>query len=116
MALMHPLDGTGSQQLAESVPLRVVGLQSVLPIAELEKRPSRPPDHAAENSALIALAEQLAASPGGILQTLVETALRLCNAHSAGISLLEPDGKRFHWPAIAGQWAEHRRCRKIKPP
>ncbi len=75
--------------------------------AELSKRPSRPPNYAVENRALIALAEQLAASSPGILQTLAETALKLCSAHSAGISLLEPDGKRFYWPAIAGQWAEH---------
>src|SRR5258705_8011646 len=70
-------------------------LRSVLSIAELNGRPSRPPDHAAENHALIALAQQLAVSPVGMLQTLAETALKLCGAHSAGISLLEPDGKRF---------------------
>jgi PAS domain S-box-containing protein len=82
-------------------------LRSVLSIDELNKRPSRPPDYRAENGALIALARQLAISPDGILQTLTETALDLCRAHSAGISLLQPDGQRFHWPAIAGQWAEH---------
>jgi PAS domain S-box-containing protein len=82
-------------------------LQSVLSTAELSKRPSRAPDYAAESRALIALAEQLTTSPAGILQKLVETALTLCGAQSAGISLLEADGKRFHWPAIAGQWAEH---------
>ena len=70
-------------------------LQSVLSTVELDRRPSRPPDHAAENRALIALAQQLAVSPMGILQTLAETALTLCGAHSAGISLLEPDGRRF---------------------
>ena len=73
----------------------------------MSKRPSRAPDYAAESRALIALAEQLAASPAGILQKLAETALTLCGAQSAGISLLEADGKRFYWPAIAGQWAEH---------
>ncbi len=46
-------------------------------------------------------------SSDGILQKLAETALTLCRAQSAGISLLEPDGKRFYWPAIAGRWAEH---------
>jgi PAS domain S-box-containing protein len=53
------------------------------------------------------LAEHLAASPVGILQKLAETALTLCGAQSAGISLLEADGRRFYWPAIAGRWAEH---------
>jgi PAS domain S-box-containing protein len=55
----------------------------------------------------MALAEQLAASPDGILQKLTDTALTLCRAHSAGVSLLEPDGKRFYWPAISGQWVGH---------
>jgi PAS domain S-box-containing protein len=84
-------------------------LKSVLSTAELSRRPSRPPDHAAENRALIALAQAMAVSPDGILQTLAETALALCRAHSAGLSLLEEgDQKRnFHWRAVAGQWAPH---------
>jgi PAS domain S-box-containing protein len=55
------------------------------------------------------LAQELATSPDGILQKLADTALALCRAHSAGLSLLEEaDQKRnFHWRAIAGQWAPH---------
>ena len=87
--------------------LTTATLRSVLSTAELSKRPSRAPDYAAESRALIALAEHLATSPVGILQKLAETALTLCRAQTAGISLLEADGKRFYWPAIAGQWAEH---------
>ena len=82
----------------------------MLSTAELAGRPSRPPDHEAENRALISLAQSMATSPEGILQTLADTALNLCGAHSAGLSLLE-DGdqrKRFHWRAIAGQWSPHR--------
>ena len=84
-------------------------LKSVLSTAELNRRPSRPPDHAAENRALIALAQEMAASPEGILQKLADTALALCRAHSAGLSLLEEGDQktRFHWRAIAGQWAPH---------
>jgi PAS domain S-box-containing protein len=73
----------------------------------LVRRPSRAPDFEAESRALIDLAREIATSPDRILQKLTETALRLCGAHSAGISILEPDGKRFYWPAIAGRWAEH---------
>jgi len=76
---------------------------------ELRRRPSRCPDYAAENRALIALAQALATSPEDIVQRLAETALSLCQAHSAGLSLLE-DGDRksnFHWRAIAGQWTPH---------
>jgi len=76
---------------------------------ELRRRPSRRPDYAAENQALIALAQALATSPEDIVQRLADTALSLCRAHSAGLSLLE-DGDRksnFHWRAIAGQWTPH---------
>ena len=93
--------------VGEQAANNAAALQSVFLTSELNRRPSRPPDHAAENRALIGLAEQLAKSPAGILQQLVETALELCGAHTAGVSLLEADGKRFYWPAIAGQWAEH---------
>lgn len=76
---------------------------------ELLRRLSRPSDHAAENEALIALAQALATSPEHILQKLADTALNLCRAHSAGLSLLEDSDQRtnFHWRAIAGQWAPH---------
>jgi hypothetical protein len=84
-------------------------LRSMLSAAELTRRPSRPPDYAGENRALIALAQVLATSPGSVLQKLADTALDLCRAHSAGLSLLEEadQKKRFHWRAIAGQWAPH---------
>jgi GAF domain len=84
-------------------------LKSVLSTAELSRRPSRPPDYVAENRALLALAREMAASPDRILQKLADTALALCRAHSAGLSLLEEgDQKRnFHWRAISGQWASH---------
>jgi PAS domain S-box-containing protein len=82
-------------------------LQSVRSADELARRPSRAPDFEAESRALIALAREMATSPEKILQKLTEAALTLCGAHSAGISILAPDGKRFYWPAIAGRWAEH---------
>lgn len=85
----------------------VAGLPWVISTDELSRRPTRPPDHASENRALVALAEGLTASPDGMLQRLAETALDLCRAHSAGLSLLDEDRKRFYWPAIAGQWASH---------
>ena len=86
-----------------------IDLKSVLSTAELSRRPSRPPDYVAENRALLALAREMATSPDRILQKLADTALSLCRAHSAGLSLLEEgDQKRnFHWRAISGQWASH---------
>jgi hypothetical protein len=85
-------------------------LRSMLSTAELDRRPSRPADLATENQALIELAQALATAPETLLQKLADTALVLCRAHSAGLSLLEqPDQKRrFHWRAIGGEWASHR--------
>ena len=94
-------------------PAASVPLESVLCTEELKRRPSRPPDYQAENHALLALAQELTNSPGSVLQKLVDIALELCRAHSAGISLLEegppghlsPGGDHFRWHAVAGQWA-----------
>ncbi len=84
-----------------------VGLESIISTAQLGGRRSRAPNHVAENDALIALAEKMATSPNDILQKLAETALNLCHAQTCGISLLESDGERFYWPALAGVWASH---------
>lgn len=81
-------------------------LDEVLCTDELRRRPARPPDYAAENRALAALAEAMAQSPSTILQKLVNTARDLCRADSAGISILEKDGDQetFRWRAVAGQF------------
>ena len=75
---------------------------------ELLHRASRPPDYETENNALKALAQTMVDSPQTILQKLVETALRLYNAHTAGISLLEDhDGQEvFRCEALAGVYAD----------
>jgi PAS domain S-box-containing protein len=84
-----------------------VSLASVITTAELSRRPSHSPDFAAENRALVGLAQVMGGLPDQILQKLAETALNLCSAHSAGFSLLDLDGRRFCLPVIAGQWACH---------
>ena len=42
-----------------------------------------------------------------MLQKLTDTALELCQAHSAGVSLLESEGERtfFRWHAVSGKFA-----------
>jgi PAS domain S-box-containing protein len=84
-------------------------LEDVLITPELARRPTRNPNYEAESRALAALAVAMAASPQAILQQLVETALELCRADSAGISILEPGGTAgmFRWHAIAGAFASH---------
>lgn len=51
----------------------------------------------------------MADSPQSILQKLVEIALQLCHADTAGISLLENDGgdQVFRWEAVAGVLSDH---------
>ena len=75
--------------------LGLVPLQAVLSTEALHRRPSRAPDHATENRALVALAQALADAPRSLLQTLADTLLDVFTAGSAGISLLSKDEKSF---------------------
>jgi signal transduction histidine kinase/CheY-like chemotaxis protein/PAS domain-containing protein len=91
----------------------VVPLESLIITVELDRRTSRPPDYEAESHGLAGLMEALAKATGGagrdsVLHRLAETALVLCRAHSAGVSLLGEDGGReiVRWHAAAGVWAK----------
>jgi signal transduction histidine kinase len=84
-----------------------IPLAQVITTEELARRPSRPPDLAAENSVLLGLAETMASAPHEVLQRLVDEARTLCRADSAGISLLEPPlpgstDVHFRWKATSG--------------
>ncbi|HEY1187659.1 MAG TPA: PAS domain-containing protein, partial [Gemmata sp.] len=87
-------------------------VDEVLITAELDRRPARAPDHAAENRALVALAAVMAESPKRVFQKLADTALELCRAGSAGVSVWEPGGPDdvFRWRAVAGEYAPHAGC------
>jgi PAS domain-containing protein len=95
--------------LETSIPHGAVSLESILCTEELRRRPWRPPAYEKENRALVALAGALVESPFNILQTLAETILDVTQCDSSGLSLLTKDdgGKRFYWPAIAGEWKRH---------
>ena len=82
-------------------------LEDVIATEALERRIPRVRNLPAEARAFADLKRALAGSPRGVLQKLVEVALELCNAQSAGISLLEEaDGRRFfRWHAVTGQWS-----------
>ena len=99
-----PPAGNGPDDLSLSRECSRRYLDEVVKTEELARRPSRQPDHAAESRALVALACEMADSPRTILQKLVDTALELCRAGSAGISILETEaGKEiFRWHALAG--------------
>jgi PAS domain S-box-containing protein len=84
-------------------------LDDVLITSELSRRPNRPPDVEAETRALTAMANEMAASPNTILQRLVDIVLEVCQAGSAGVSILEPgEGSGvFRWHAIAGAFGSN---------
>jgi hypothetical protein len=73
---------------------------------ELAKRPSRPPNHEREGAALALLARDIAENPRNMLQRLAEAATELCDAGTAGVSIL--DGDVFRWEAVAGVWSSAR--------
>ena len=104
---------TASAKMAAEVPLATssprgeVPLEAIVRTDELSRRPSRPPDYARENKALVALSSALADSPLTILQTLADRVLEVLQADSAGLSLLTKDENRFHWAAISGAWRPH---------
>ena len=92
----------------ELIPQGAASLESILCTDELRRRPSRPPDYERENHALVALATAMVDPKANILQTFAETILEITQSDSAGLSLLTKDGgKRFYWPAIAGEWKPH---------
>ena len=86
-----------------------VPLASVLSTEQLKIRPSRAPALAEENEALLELARALANAPRAILQRLVDAALRLCHADSAGVSIQESENGQpiFRWHALAGALSSH---------
>ena len=99
-----------------------IPVDQVIITNELTRRPSRPPDYERESRALAGLMEALANQPGdenqestsaivvNVLQQMTETALELCQAQSAGISLCEQkDGRKyFRWRAVSGQLSIYR--------
>jgi hypothetical protein len=88
----------------------VASLESVLRLGELGHRSTRSPDLAGENAAYLAIARELAGPSESVLQTLMDAALTLCGAGTAGISLLEPQADQstlFRWTVLSGRLAEH---------
>jgi signal transduction histidine kinase len=85
-------------------------LDAVVTAAQLAQRPSRTPDLAAENRALLALAEAMAGPLENVLPKLTSLAVELCRGDSAGISVLEEeeDGRAvYRWHAIAGPFERY---------
>lgn len=77
----------------------------------LRERPSKVPGHQAESAAMIELAGAMANNPDSVTQRLVEVALRLTGAGSAGLSLAETENGEaiFRWVATAGEYSRYLR-------
>ncbi len=75
----------------------------------LFSRPRRPADFKAENEALSSLIQVMSDAPDQVLQKLADTAMSLCGAGSAGISLVDTDAGKdvFRWRATAGRYTEY---------
>lgn len=84
-------------------------LEDILITGEIGRRKPRRPDHAAENRALVALAREMTDRPRHLFQKLLDIAVELCHAGSAGISLLKSggDGEHFVWEALSGVYAPY---------
>ncbi len=99
---------TDRQQAATaSQPAR---LEDILITEKLKSRRRRKPNAHAENAAMQGLARVMASAPNDLIDTLLRTALELCSAGSAGLSLLEtpPQGDAiFRWTNLAGSLSKH---------
>jgi signal transduction histidine kinase/ActR/RegA family two-component response regulator len=87
----------------------VCSLDEVLITHELAQRRARAPDLVAENRSFRQLAHVMASHPEEMLETLARLALELCDASSAGVSVLEGEGpdEVFRWGALAGSLARY---------
>lgn len=85
------------------------GVESVLATDLLYRRTPRPARPVAERRALDRLGRAIVESPQSIFQTLTDVAVEVCEADTAGISILENDdhGGHFRWRAISGKYAAH---------
>jgi len=80
----------------------------VLGDAAFAARPSHARDIAGQMDAMKRIADSFLEKPEGILQELVNAAVDLCGADSAGISIVKDDSTDesfYHWVATAGQYS-----------
>ena len=91
--------------------MQAMTLDDVIANEELERRRPRHDQSHALQARIDTLSHELATSPRQVLQKLTDAVIDLCQAHSAGVSLLEREGegeKRrelFRWHAVSGRFA-----------
>ncbi len=72
---------------------------------QLAGRQAAAPDFVREKLAIQDLADVMCDHPDEVLQRLVKLGMEICDAHSAGISILEPMNGQFRWRALTGELA-----------
>jgi signal transduction histidine kinase len=85
-------------------------LEDVLITEKLKSRRRRKPNAHAENAAMQGLARVMATAPKDLIDTLLRTALELCSAGTAGLSLLETPQQGdaiFRWTNLTGALSKH---------
>ena len=85
------------------------GIESVLITERLAQRRQRPQNSRGEHRAFATLNRERAQNPQGFVHKLTETALRLCAAGSAGVSVVrrQPHNDYLDWHAVAGHFSPH---------
>lgn len=68
----------------------------------LVNRPETHPDYLREKLAIQDLANEMAEHPSEVLPRLVKLAMQICEADSAGVSVLDSDAKMFRWRGLQG--------------
>jgi signal transduction histidine kinase len=99
-----------SQMPSETVSSEPVQLEEILVTYKLRSRRRRKPNSYQENLALKTLARAMANAPEKLIDTMLQFALDLCCAGTAGLSLLEtlPDGEQvFRWTNLAGELKDY---------
>ncbi|WP_013334228.1 ATP-binding protein [Gloeothece verrucosa] len=89
---------------------QTVTLDDIIITRELQMRSPRAPNWQAQAEGMQLLAQQMARDSEYLMQTLVDLALSLCKAGTAGLSLLETtsEGEEiFRWTVLAGTLAHH---------
>jgi GAF domain-containing protein len=94
LARIHKDRANGSQRTK---------LSTVIITPELFARPARTESREGVSAALEKLAGNLPGSEQELLDALVRAALELCNAGTAGFSVLYEDEQIFRWDALAGE-------------
>ena len=85
-----------------------VSLDDVLITPQLHTRNIRATDLRRENAALHNLVRMLLRPPQELMNKLLQTALELCAAGSAGISVIDSEQSQvFKWVAMAGKYADY---------